>query len=341
MPTSPLSRTAHTLVVTRTSRGIGRAIALAALCLGMHSTAFAADAYPGKSIRFVVPYPPGGPTDLMARTVSGGLTQALGQTVVVDNRPGAGGNVGADIVAKSPGDGYTLLMGAISTHAINVSLYRKLPFDPVRDFVPITQVSWIPLVLCAHPSLQANTIAELIQSAKKSPGQIAYGSSGNGGGTHLAGELFKTMTGTDLVHVPYKGLSPATTDLIGGSIATMFNDLTTALQPYRAGRLKILGVSTEKRVAQIPEVPTIGETVKGYAAYTWFGMLAPANTPAAITERLNRETVKILRSEEIRKRFSELGAEPVGSTQIEFAAFIHSETEKWAKVIVESGSKVD
>ena len=261
--------------------------------------------------------------------------------MVVENRPGAGGNVGADLVAKAPADGYTILMGAISTHAINPSLYSKLPFDPVKDFVPITQVSWIPLVLCAHPSLGATDIPQLIQLAKARPGQIAYGSSGNGGGTHLAGELFKTMTGTNLVHVPYKGLNPATTDLIGGSIPTMFNDLTTALQPYRAGRIRILGVSTEKRVVQIPEVPTIGETVKGYAAYTWFGLLAPAGVPASIAERLNREAVKILESEETKKRFAALGAEPVGGTQAQFAAFMAAETAKWAKVIRESGAKVD
>ncbi len=311
---------------------------LAALALSGAATA--AD-YPAKPVRFVVPYPPGGPTDLMARSLSGRLTEALGQTVVVENRPGAGGNVGADIVAKSPGDGYTILMGAISTHAINASLYSRLPFDPVKDFVPITQVSWIPLVLCAHPSLQATDVAQLVKLAREKPGQIAYGSSGNGGGTHLAGELFKTMTGTNLVHVPYKGLNPATTDLIGGSIPTMFNDLTTALQPYRAGRIRILGVSTEKRVAQIPEVPTIGETVKGYSAYTWFGLLAPAGTPPAIAERLNRESVKILESDETRKRFQELGAEPVGSSQQQFAAFMAAETTKWAQVIRESGAKVD
>src|SRR3954465_9498295 len=231
---------------------------LAALLLvAAGNVAFCAESWPSRSIRFIVPYPPGGPTDLMARSMSGRLSEALGQTVVVDNRPGAGGNVGARTAAKWPPDGYTLLMGAISTHSINISLYSKLSFDPVKDFAPITQASIIPLVINAHPSLPVNGVRELIALAKKNPGQLSYGSSGSGGGTHLAGELFKMMSGTDILHVPYKGLSPATTDLIGGNIPLLFNDLTTAIQPYKAGRIKILGVSTPRRVPQIPDVATI------------------------------------------------------------------------------------
>jgi len=300
-----------------------------------------ADAWPSRSIRFIVPYPPGGPTDLMARSMSGRLTEALGQAVVVDNRAGAGGNVGAEVAAKSPADGYTLLMGAISTHSINASLYRKLPFDPVKDFVPITQASIIPLVINAHPSLPVLTVKDLIALAKKNPGQLSYGSSGNGGGTHLAGELFKTMTGTDLQHVPYKGLNPATIDVMGGNIPLVFNDLTTAIQPYKAGRVKILGVSTARRVQQIPEVATIAESVPGYEAHTWFGVLAPTGTPQIIVDRLSRESMKILQSDEIKKRFAEVGAEPVGGTPQQFAAFMAAETSKWAKVIKASGARVD
>ena len=213
-----------------------------------------------------MPYAPGGPTDLMARSISGRLTEALGQTVVVDNRAGAGGNVSAEIAAKSPPDGYTLLMGAISTHSINASLYSKLPFDPVKDFAPITLASIIPLV---------------------------------------------------------------------------FNDLTTAIQPYKAGRIKILGVSTAKRVPQVPEVATIGESVAGYEAHTWFGVLVPAGTPQSIIDRLSRESMKILQSDEIKKRFAEVGAEPVGGTPQQFAAFMTAETAKWAKVIKASGARVD
>jgi tripartite-type tricarboxylate transporter receptor subunit TctC len=310
------------------------------------AAAFAPDApaqssYPNRSIRFIVPYPPGGPTDLMARSLSGRLSEALGQTVVVDNRAGAGGNVGAEAAAKSPPDGYTLLMGAISTHSINVSLYSKLAFDPVKDFAPVTQASIIPLVINAHPSLPVANAKELVAFAKKHPGQLSYGSSGNGGGTHLAGELFKTMTGTDLIHVPYKGLNPATIDVIGGSIPLVFNDLTTAIQPYKAGRIKILGVSTAKRVPQIPEVATIAETVPGYEAYTWFGVLVPAGTPQPVVERLSRECMKILQSDEIRKRFAEVGAEPVGGTPQQFADFMAAETVKWAKVVKASGARVD
>ena len=303
--------------------------------------ACAQSGYPTRSIRFIVPYPPGGPTDLMARSMSGRLSEALGQTVVVDNRAGAGGNVGAEIAAKSPPDGYTLLMGAISTHSINASLYTRLAFDPVKDFAPITQASIIPLVINAHPSLPVANVKDLIALAKKNPGQLSYGSSGNGGGTHLAGELFKMMTVTNLQHVPYKGLNPATIDVIGGNIPLVFNDLTTAIQPYKAGRIKILGVSTVKRVPQIPEVATIDETVPGFEAYTWFGVLVPAGTPQPIVDRLSRESMKILQSEEIKKRFAEVGAEPVGNSPQQFADFMAAETVKWAKVVKASGARVD
>ncbi len=303
--------------------------------------ACAQSGYPTRSIRFIVPYPPGGPTDLMARSMSGRLSEALGQTVVVDNRAGAGGNVGAEIAAKSPPDGYTLLMGAISTHSINASLYTRLAFDPVKDFAPVTQASIIPLVINAHPSLPVANVKELIALAKKNPGQLSYGSSGNGGGTHLAGELFKMMTATNLQHVPYKGLNPATIDVIGGNIPLVFNDLTTAIQPYKAGRIKILGVSTVKRVPQIPEVATIDETVPGFEAYTWFGVLVPAGTPQPIVDRLSRESMKILQSEEIKKRFAEVGAEPVGNSPQQFADFMAAETVKWAKVVKASGARVD
>ena len=326
-----------------TRRRQGRVLTL---LVAVAVTVFATNApaqstYPNRSIRFIVPYPPGGPTDLMARSMSGRLSEALGQTVVVDNRAGAGGNVGAEVAAKSPPDGYTLLMGAISTHSINASLYSKLAFDPVKDFAPITQASIIPLVINAHPSLPVVNVKELVAFAKKHPGQLSYGSSGNGGGTHLAGELFKMMTGTDLIHVPYKGLNPATIDVIGGSIPLVFNDLTTAIQPYKAGRIKILGVSTAKRVPQIPEVATISETVPGYEAYTWFGVLVPAGTPQPIVDRLSRESMKILHSDEIKKRFAEVGAEPVGGTPQQFAEFMAAETIKWAKVVRASGARVD
>jgi tripartite-type tricarboxylate transporter receptor subunit TctC len=249
--------------------------------------------------------------------------------------------VGAEIAAKSPPDGYTLLMGAISTHSINASLYTRLAFDPVKDFAPITQASIIPLVINAHPSLPVANVKELIALAKKNPGQLSYGSSGNGGGTHLAGELFKMMTVTNLQHVPYKGLNPATIDVIGGNIPLVFNDLTTAIQPYKAGRIKILGVSTVKRVPQIPEVATIDETVPGFEAYTWFGVLVPAGTPQSIVDRLSRESMKILQSEEIKKRFAEVGAEPVGNTPQQFADFMAAETIKWAKVVKAAGAHVD
>ena len=263
--------------------------------------------------------------------MSGRLSEALGQSVVVDNRAGAGGNVGAEVAAKAPPDGYTLLMGAISTHSINVNLYRKLGFDPVKDFAPITQASIIPLVINSHPSVPAANVKELIALAKKVPGQLSYGSSGNGGGTHLAGELFKMMTGTNLLHVPFKGLNPATIDVMGGNIPLLFNDLTTAIQPYRAGRIRILGISTAQRVPQLPGIATIAETVPGYEAHTWFGVLAPAGTPQPVIERLAKESMKILQSEEIKKRFAEVGAEPIGNTPEQFA-----ENLKAGKVVAEA-----
>jgi tripartite-type tricarboxylate transporter receptor subunit TctC len=324
----PLMRSVSTTLAALLFAAVGNA----ALC---------AESWPARSIRFIVPYPPGGPTDLMARSMSGRLSEVLGQTVVVDNRAGAGGNVGAELAAKAPPDGYTLLMGAISTHSINASLYSKLGFDPVKDFAPITQASIIPLVINAHPSLPVNGVRELVALAKKNPGQLSYGSSGSGGGTHLAGELFKMMSGTSIVHVPYKGLNPATMDIMGGNIPLLFNDLTTAIQPYKAGRLKILGVSTARRVPQIPDVATIGETLPGYEAYTWFGVLVPAGTPQPIVDRLSRESMKILQSDEVKKRFAEVGAEPVGGTPQQFAAFMAAETAKWAKVIKASGARVD
>jgi tripartite-type tricarboxylate transporter receptor subunit TctC len=299
-----------------------------------------AQTYPIKPIRFIVPYVPGGGADAVARLIAPRVSENLGQQVIVDNRGGGGSNIGTELAARTPPDGYTLLMGTAAT-AINVSLYSKLAFDPVKDFAPVTQASIIPLVINAHPSLPVANVKELVAFAKKHPGQLSYGSSGNGGGTHLAGELFKTMTGTDLIHVPYKGLNPATIDVIGGSIPLVFNDLTTAIQPYKAGRIKILGVSTAKRVPQIPEVATIAETVPGYEAYTWFGVLVPAGTPQPVVERLSRECMKILQSDEIRKRFAEVGAEPVGGTPQQFADFMAAETIKWAKVIKASGARID
>lgn len=305
------------------------------------TAALAQSEYPVKTVRFVVPYPPAGPTDLMARSIAVPLSQALGQQVVIDNRPGAGGNVGAELVSKAPADGYTMLMGAISTHSINISLYSKLPFHPTRDFVPITQVSWIPLVICTHPSLPVKNVADLVRLAKARPGEIAFGSSGNGGGTHLAGELFNMLAGVKLLHVPYKGLGPATIDLMAGSIPTLFNDLTTALPQVKSGRLNIIGVSTPQRVPQLPDVPPIGETVKGYEAYTWFGSFFPAKTPPEIVARMSRESMKVLQSDDIKRRFAEVGAVPVGGTPQAFATFMESEIAKWAKVIKASGAKVD
>lgn len=300
----------------------------------------AAAAYPEKPIRLVVPYTPGGVTDLLARAVGEKLGKSLGQSVVVDNRPGGGANIGADLVAKSPPDGYTLLMGSAATHAINSSLYRQIPYDHVKDFAPVTLVAKVPNILVVHPSVPAQSVKELIALAKAKPGQLNFGSSGSGGTIHLSGELFKSMAGIDMVHIPYKGSAPAVTDLLGGQIQVMFD---SSVIPYvNAGKLRALGVTSARRSSALPDVPTIAEAgLPGYEATAWFGILAPAGTPREIITKLNTEIVRALNDPEMQERLRSQGAEVAGNTPEEFAAFIKAETQKWAKVVKESGARVD
>jgi len=297
--------------------------------------------YPAKPIRIVVPQSAGGSTDLTARLVAQKLSDALGQSVVVDNRPGAGSIIGTDIVAKAPADGYTLLVVA-SSITLNPSLHKKLPFDPVRDLAPVTQLSAFPNMLVVHPAVPVKSVQELIALAKSRPGQINYGSSGTGTGTHLSAELFKYMTGVDMVHVPYKGGGPAVIALLGGQVQLNFATIPSVLLHVRAGKLRAVAVTTLRRSPAAPEVPTIAESgVPGYDHGPWNGMLAPAKTPRAIIARLNAEVARIVHMPETKAVLVHEGAEPVGNTPEEFAAIIKTETVKWEKVIRAAGIKAD
>ena len=307
----------------------------------------AAAGWPTKPVRIVVPFAAGGTTDILARALAPELGRAFGQTFVVDNKPGAGGNLGADNVAKSPPDGYSLLMGTVGTHAINAALYPKMPFDPVREFAPITLVAGVPNVLVMNPAkadaYKINSVADLIRYARANPGKLNMASSGNGTSIHLSGELFKSMTGTFMLHFPYRGSGPALLDLIGGTMDLMFDNLPSALPQIKAGKLKALAVTSAERSAAVPDLPTIAEAgpVKGFDASSWFGLLAPAGTPTDIVNRLQQETAKALGSAALKERLLSQGAIPSGMTPAEFTTFIAAETAKWAKVVKASGAKVD
>ena len=301
-----------------------------------------AQVYPSKPIRLVVPFPPGGSLDVVARAIGQKLTEAWGQPVVIDNRPGAGGNIGADLVAKSAADGYTILEGALSTHAVNVSLYSKLPYDPVKDFAPITLVAITPNVLVVNPSFPVNSVPELVAYAKAHPGALSFGSGSNGSAGHLAGELFKTEAGVDMVHVPYKGGAPALQALLAGDTQLMFDNLANSTPQLKAGKLKALAVTTAKRSALAPELPTLAETgLPGFDIYTWWGFMAPAGTPKEIVARWNAEVKRILGTPEMKAFFAQQGAEPAASTPEQFSALIRNEIPKYAKIIRASGAKVD
>lgn len=301
-----------------------------------------AQTYPAKAIRFVVPFPPGGPLDISARAIGQKLTEVWKQPVVIDNRPGAGGNIGAENVAKSAPDGYTLLMGAVSTHAINPGLYAKMPYDALRDFAPVTLVTTVPNVLVVHPSVPARNVRELIALAKSRPGQLNFASGSTGSTGHLAGELFKTMAGVDMVHVPYKGAAPAVTDLVAGHVSLMFDNLASALPQMRAGRTRALAVTTRVRSAMVAELPTIDESgLKGFDLSTWFGVFTPAGVQPAILVALHREITRALDAADLRSRLAAIGAQPTPNTPEAFAEFIKAEHAKYAQVIKASGARAD
>jgi tripartite-type tricarboxylate transporter receptor subunit TctC len=311
-----------------------------ALCLALPSCIALAQG--DKSVRFVVGFTPGGPSDILARALAAKLSEARGQPVVVENRPGAGGNLAAEVVAKSAPDGNTWLLGNNSILATNAALYGHLPFDPVKDFTPVALVAVQPNILVVHPSVPATSVAELIAYAKAHAGRLNYASSGAGAAAHLSGELFKAMTGVDMVHVPYKGAQPALTDVIAGQCQLMFATSASVLPYVKAGRLRALAVTTAQRSPSVPELPTVAESgVPGFESITWHGVVVPSATPAPIIERLNRDINAALRDRELRARLEGLGAEIAGGTPPEFAAYIAREIPKWTKVVRDSGAKAE
>ena len=300
-----------------------------------------AQSYPNRPVRLVVPYPPGGTADLLARVVGQSLGSQLGQTVVVENRGGAGGNIATEHVAKSEPDGYTLLMANASVLAINPSLFRSVPFDPLRDFAPISLVAHVPLILVVHPSTPVNSVKELIALAKARPGQLNYAAAGHGSTTHLSMELFKTMAGCDLTTIAYKGSGPALAAITAGEVPVMFELFPTALGFIKSGRLRALAVTSPERSSLMPDLPPVAETLPGFHVASWFGIVAPARTPKDIVARLNADIVKLVNSADMRGRFASLGAEPQSSTPEEFTKFNVAELEKWAKIVKDSGAKVE
>jgi tripartite-type tricarboxylate transporter receptor subunit TctC len=303
----------------------------------------AAQSWPAKPIHLVVPYAAGGPVDLSARLLAPRLQQALAQPVVVENKPGAGGNIGADFVAKSAPDGHTLVMGAIATHAINPALYRNFPYDPIADFRHIALIVQVPNVLVVNNELPAKTVQELVELAKAKPGKLDFASGSSGSTGHLAGELFKQLTGTYMVHIPYKGSAPATADLFAGRVQLMFDNLASALPNIRAGKLRALAVTTAKRTGFLPELPTLEEAgLKGFDMTTWWGVMAPAKTPDSVVQRLASETATALENPEIRERLRAMGSEtPTVRSPAQFTAFVERERKVYGELVKRSGATAD
>ena len=300
-----------------------------------------AQTFPSRPVRIIVAFPAGGGTDIVARTLSPKLSEALGQQVVVDNRGGASGLVGTELAAKSAPDGHTLFMGTLGNLSVNPLLFTKLPFDVARDFAPLTQAVSVTFMLYVHPSLPVKTVRDLITLEKSRPGSVNYASSGSGGAPHLAAELFNSLAGIKMIHVPYKGSSPSFTDVLGGQVPITFDSLTQGLPYVKAGRLRAVATLGPKRTQVLPDVPTVNETLAGYEVVNWFGIVVPAGTPREIIARLHSEIVKILRMPDISERLSAQGSDPVGSSPDEFGAFMKSETAKWARVIKEANIRAD
>jgi tripartite-type tricarboxylate transporter receptor subunit TctC len=339
-----MSRISRFSDTSRRGFSLGTLAAAAALgsILLAPGTVAAQPAFPSKPLTIVVPFSAGGTTDILARIVGQALSTELGQPVIIDNRAGAGGNIGGQVAAKATADGHTLFMGTVGTHAINASLYKKMPFDPVKDFAPLTRVANVPNLLVANPAQPYKSVAELIAYAKANPGKVNFGSSGNGSSIHLSGELFNAMAKVQMVHVPYKGSAPAMTDLLGNQIGIMFDNLPSAIQHVRSGKLRPIAVTTAKRSPELPNVPTIAEAgVPGYEATSWFGLFAPAATPPAAINKLNAAIVKVLGQADIKKKINEQGAEVYSETPEQFAAFIQKEAVKWGKVVRDSGASMD
>ncbi len=314
---------------------------LAVLAFALSTSAFG-QAWPTKPIRYIVNFAPGGTTDILARMIAPKLADALGQPVVVENRAGAGGNVGAEATAKAAPDGYTIGAGTVSSHALNATLYSKLPFDPLKDFAPITMLATLPNMLVVHPSLGVNNVAELIALLKANPNKYSFGSAGNGTSQHMSGEMFKTITGTSMQHIPYKGSGPMIPDLLAGTIAMSFENITTAYPPVKQGRLKALAVTTKKRSFVAPDVPTMQEAgLAGYDITSWQALFAPAGTPKEVIARLHAETAKALKAPDVAKRLEELGLDAGGMAPEELAALLRSDIPRLGKIVRDSGAKID
>jgi len=300
-----------------------------------------AQTYPSKPVRLVVPYPPGGGTDVIARPLAQKLTEFIGQQVIVDNRGGANGNIGMEFVAKSPPDGYTIVLALNAQYAVNPNLYPKLPYDVLKDYVPITLLGQAPYLLIVHPMLPAKNVKEFVAIARARPGQLSFSSSGSGSGGHLSAELFKTLAGVDMLHVPYKGAGPSLPDLVAGQVQVSFITYTSAGSLVRAGRLRALAVTTAKRNPALPDLPAIAETVAGYDSGVWYGVAAPTGTPKNIIARLNTEILRVLAAQDFRGRVTSEAVEVIGTTPEQLGDYMKSELVKWAKVVKTSGAKVD
>jgi tripartite-type tricarboxylate transporter receptor subunit TctC len=321
---------------------IALAAALALLAGAAHAGS-PADNYPNRVVKMIVPFPAGGTTDIFARHIGDRLAKALGHNFVIDNRGGAGGNIGSDAVAKADPDGYTLLMGTVGTHAINHSLYARMPYDALKDFAPVAFAAGVPNVLVVNPkNVKATTVEEFIAEAKAAPKKLNFASSGNGTSIHLSGEMFKQMTGVEIVHVPYRGSAPAVNDLVAGQVDLMFDNLPSSIGQVRGGNLRAIAVTSAKRSSALPDTPTIAESgVPGFEASSWFAIFAPTKTPKEIVDKLNAEVLKILADPEVQSRFAEIGGEIRPYKPDELRAFVQSEIEKWAKVVKASGAKID
>ena len=313
-----------------------------ALACALAAVAAPAQQYPTKPVRWIVPFPPGGGTDVISRAIAQKLTEAWGQQVIADNRPGSGGTIGLAAATKSPADGYTVVLGQLANVAIAPALYTRLPYDPLKELQPVTLVLSAPLILVAHPSLPAKNTRELLALARAKPDAITFGSPGNGTTGHLAAEVIKSTTGVKMTHVPYKGASPAITGLLGGEIAIYVSSIPPALPFMKAGRLKAIGVTSAKRTATLPDVPTIAESgLPGYEVTNWYGVMVPAGVPKDILARLHTEIVRILQLPEVRQRFAGEGGDVAPNTPEQFAAFIRSEIAKWGRAVKDSGARVD
>jgi len=319
-----------------------RALGACALAAGVaaSSAASVAEAYPSKPIRFVVPAAAGGPTEIVTRLLAERMTQSMGVSVIVEAKPGAGGNIGADAVAKSAPDGYTILMGTIGTNAINQTLYKSMPFQPLKDFTAVTQVVSYPLVVVVNPKLPIHSVADLIAYAKANPGKLNRASGGSGTSMHMSGELFNEMAGVQMQHIPYKGSLPALTDVIGGQADLAFDSLVIAQPLIKSGKLRAIAVTGPERSPAAPDIPTVAETLPGYAMTSWIGVFAPAGTPRPIVERLQQEIAKALADPRVREQLVSQAADPVASKPDDFARFTADETEKWAPVVKASGASV-